>query len=89
MDSDAFAQVSIAISTYYDQRVIDAVQAHELPIRSAILMMMAQEQEFDLTTPQGKEALQAKLLTVINDVLKEKTGYGGVDNVYFTNFVIQ
>ncbi|MCW2336209.1 flagellar FliL protein [Sphingobium sp. B2D3A] len=88
-DSDSFAQVSIAVSTYYDQRVIEAVQAHELPIRSAILMMMAQEQELDLSTPQGKEKLQAKLLTVINDVLKEKTGYGGIDNVYFTNFVIQ
>jgi len=89
MDSDAFAQVSIAISTYYDQRVILGVQAHELAIRSAILMMLAQEQEFDLATPRGKEALQAKLLAVINDTLKAKTGFGGVDNVYFTNFVIQ
>jgi len=89
MDSDAFAQVSIAVSTYYDQRVITAVQTHELAIRSAILMMLAQEQETDLGTPQGKEALQAKLLKIINDTLKAKTGYGGVDNVYFTNFVIQ
>jgi flagellar FliL protein len=88
-DSDAFAQVSIAISTYYDNRVIAAVQAHELAIRSAILMMMAQEQQLALETPQGKEALQAKLLKVINDTLKAKTGFSGVDNVYFTNFVIQ
>jgi len=89
IDSDAFAQVSIAISTYYDNRVIAAVQTHELAIRSAILMMMAQEQQLALETPQGKEALQAKLLKVINDTLKAKTGFGGVDNVYFTNFVIQ
>jgi len=89
VDSDAFAQISIAVSTYYDQRVIQAVQTHELAIRSAILMMMAQEQEMDLVTPKGKEALQAKLLAVINDNLKTKTGYGGIDNVYFTNFVIQ
>lgn len=89
VDSDGFAQVSIAVSTYYDQRVIEAVQAHELPLRSAILMMMAEEQQIDLMTPAGKEALQAKLVTIINDTLKEKTGYGGIDNVYFTNFVIQ
>jgi len=88
-DSDAFAQVSIAVSTYYDQRVITAIQTHELAIRSAILLMMAQEQEAELGTPQGKEHLQAKLLKIINDTLKAKTGYGGVDNVYFTNFVIQ
>jgi flagellar protein FliL len=88
-DSDAFAQISIAIATYYDQRVITAVQTHELAIRSAILMMLAQEQEIDLATPEGKEKLQAKLVRIINDVLKAKTGYSGVDNVYFTNFVIQ
>ena len=88
-DSDAFAQVSIAVSTYYDNRVIQAIQTHELAIRSSILLMLAQEQEIDLVSPQGKEALQKKLLKIINDTLKEKTGFGGVDNVYFTNFVIQ
>lgn len=88
-DSDAFAQISIAVSTYYDQRVITAVTTHELAIRSAILMMLAQEQELDLATPQGKERLQDKLVKIINNVLKDRTGYGGVDNVYFTNFVIQ
>ncbi|ODT85260.1 MAG: flagellar basal body-associated protein FliL [Sphingobium sp. SCN 64-10] len=88
-DSDSFVQVSIAVSTYYDNRVIQAVQTHETAIRSAILMMMAQEQVVALSEPRGKEALQAKLLHIVNDVLKEKTGFGGVDNVYFTNFVIQ
>ncbi len=88
-DSDAFAQISIAVATYYDNRVIAAIQTHELAIRSAILMMLAQEQEIDLATPEGKEKLQGKLVNIINDVLKSKTGYGGVDNVYFTNFVIQ
>lgn len=88
-DSDAFAQISIAASTYYDSRVVTALQTHELAIRSEILMMLAQEQELDLATPQGKEKLQGKLVQIINKVLKDKTGYSGVDNVYFTNFVIQ
>ncbi|HWJ70344.1 MAG TPA: flagellar basal body-associated FliL family protein [Sphingobium sp.] len=88
-DSDAFVQVSLAVATYYDNRVIEAVQTHETAIRSAVLMMMAQEQELALSEPKGKEELQAKLVHVINDTLKQKTGFGGVDNVYFTNFVIQ
>ena len=88
-DTDSFAQISIAASTYYDQRVIDAMKTHELAIRSKILMMLADQQEIELATPKGKEVLQGKLKTIINDVLKEKTGYSGVDNVYFTNFVIQ
>lgn len=88
-DTDAFAQISVAVSTYYDMRVIDAIKAHEMAIRSQVLMMLAQQPEAMLATPEGKRQLQGKMKTIINDVLKQKTGYGGVDNVYFTNFVIQ
>lgn len=88
-DTDAFAQISVAVSTYYDYRVIAAVKQHEMPIRSQVLMMLAQQPQEVLDTPQGKQMLQKKIRTVVNDVLKQKTGYGGVDNVYFTNFVIQ
>lgn len=88
-DTDAFAQISIAVSTYYDMRVVEAIKTHEMAIRSQVLMMLAQQPEASLMTPQGKQQLQARIKTIINDVLKQKTGYGGIDNVYFTNFVIQ
>ncbi len=88
-DTDAFAQISLAVSTYYDMRVVDAVKTHEMAIRSQVLMMLAQQPEEVLSTPQGKQQLQGKIRAIINDILKQKSGYGGVDNVYFTNFVIQ
>ncbi|RJG52768.1 flagellar basal body-associated protein FliL [Sphingobium terrigena] len=89
IDTDAFAQISVAVSTYYDLRVIDAIKTHEMAIRSQVLMMLAQQPEETLSTPEGKRTLQGKIKVIINDILKQKTGYGGVDNVYFTNFVIQ
>lgn len=88
-DTDAFAQISVAVSTYYDYRVIAAIKTHEMPIRSQVLMMLATQPQEVLDTPQGKQTLQKKIRDIINDILKQKTGYGGVDNVYFTNFVIQ
>ena len=88
-DTDAFAQISIAVSTYYDMRVVEAIKTHEMAIRSQVLMMLAQQPEAMLSTPEGKRQLQARIKGVINDILKQKTGYGGIDNVYFTNFVIQ
>lgn len=88
-DTDAFAQISLAVSTYYDMRVIEAVKTHEMAIRSQVLMMLAEQPVEALSTPEGKRALQGRIKAIINDVLKQKTGYGGVDNVYFTNFVIQ
>lgn len=88
-DTDAFAQISIAVSTYYDLRVIDAIKTHEMAIRSQVLMMLAQQPQEALLSPEGKRALQGRIKGIINDILKQKTGFGGVDNVYFTNFVIQ
>jgi len=88
-DTDSLVQIALAVSTYYDARVLDAVKTHEMAIRSAILLMLSQQEELALSTPQGKEALQKKLTKIVNSVLREKTGYSGIDNVYFTNFVIQ
>ncbi|MDO7834078.1 flagellar basal body-associated FliL family protein [Sphingobium sp. HBC34] len=88
-DTDAFAQITIAVSTYYDYRVIAAIKQHEMPVRSQVLMMLAQQPQEMLDTPKGKQILQKKIRDIVNDILKQKTGYGGVDNVYFTNFVIQ
>lgn len=88
-DTDSFAQISIAVSTYYDARVTEALKTHEMALRSAILLLLSQEAETVIATPEGKQQLQQKLTALINKVLKENTGYGGVDNVYFTNFVIQ
>lgn len=88
-DTDAFAQISVAVSTYYDMRVIEAIKTHEMAIRSQVLMLLAQQPVAMLATPEGKRELQGRIKGIINGVLKQKTGYGGIDNVYFTNFVIQ
>lgn len=88
-DTDSLVQVALAISTFYDARVTDALKTHELALRSAILMLLSQQSGIELSTPQGKEALQQRLTALINKILREKTGYSGVDNVYFTNFIIQ
>lgn len=88
-DTDGIVQVGLGVSTFYDSRVIDAMKDNEVPVRSAILMTLADQDSFVITTPAGKKALQKQLTDTINGVLRSKTGYGGIDNVYFTNFIIQ
>ncbi len=88
-DSDGFTQIGLGASTFYDQKVLDNLKENELPIRSAILMAMAQQDSFTISTPEGKLKLQKELKDSINDVLKQRTGFGGIDNVYFTSMVVQ
>ncbi len=88
-DGAGFVQIGLSISTYFDGKVIMNVKQEMVPIRSAILMVLSEESIEELSTPQGKQSLQKKLATAINKVLREKHGFGGIDNVYFTNLVIQ
>ncbi|MEP2101888.1 MAG: flagellar basal body-associated FliL family protein [Parasphingorhabdus sp.] len=87
--SESFAQMSLAISTYYDERVFENVTEHEIALRSAVLLELGQQDPIELETPVGKVKLKAKLRDVINTTLKEKAGFGGIEDVYFTSLVIQ
>jgi flagellar FliL protein len=88
-DSVHFIQVGIAISTPYDDSVIEGIKTHEIAIRSAILLTLGETSEEEVFTAEGKSHIQKRLVDAINAVLKQKEGFGGVSNVYFTNFIVQ
>jgi flagellar FliL protein len=82
-------QVGLSFSTYYDHRVVENIKRQTVPIRSAALTILAEEDPAVLATSEGKQLLQRQLTTAVNTVLREKEGFGGVDNVYFTSLVIE
>ncbi|WP_232492463.1 flagellar basal body-associated FliL family protein [Novosphingobium kaempferiae] len=88
-DTDAMVQASIACSTRRDGRVLQWLSKHELAIRSQLLGILADTPENDVSTVEGKARLQQRMTAAINQVLIRKEGFGGVDAVYFRNFIIQ
>lgn len=88
-DSESFVQVGLGVSTYYDERVFANLQMHEMAVRSAVLMTLADQDPAAIESVEGKRALQGELKKAINDVLRTKEGFGGIDSVYFTGFVMQ
>lgn len=86
---DAFVQIGMGVSTYYDERVVQSVERHEMAIRSAILMTLSEADPIEIATLRGKEALKNRLKNAINNVLTDREGFGGIDDVYFTSFVTQ
>ncbi|WP_432768798.1 MAG: flagellar basal body-associated FliL family protein [Sphingopyxis sp.] len=88
-DGSGFLQVGISLSTFYDGKVINNIKRQAVPIRSVVLMVLAEQDPALLSTSQGKQRLQRQLTGAINDLLREKEGFGGIDNVYFTSLVIQ
>jgi flagellar FliL protein len=77
------------VATYYDERVPESITSNDTPIRSAVLLALAEQDVDAISTPAGKRELQKTLKSAVNDVLVAKTGFGGVDDVYFTSFIIQ
>ena len=88
-DTDGYLQLGIGVSTFYDQKVTDRLKDNDMAVRSAVLEVLAQQSAEVLNTPQGKAQLRSELKTAINNVLQAREGFGGIDDVYFTSFIIQ
>lgn len=88
-DSEGLLQVNIAASTRRDYRVILWMKKHEMAIRSAVLIAIADTPEEEVYSPDGKGRLQKRLTAAINKVLTDTEGFGGVDAVYFKSFIVQ
>ena len=88
-DSTGLVQLTLAVSTQHDGRVLQWLKRHELAIRSAVLVELAATPEDDVFTAEGKQRLQDRLVKAINRVLTEQEGFGGVDAVHFRSFLVQ
>lgn len=88
-DSMHFVQLGIAVSTPYDDTVIENIKTNDIAVRSAILMTLSDTPEDQVFSAEGKEKMAKRLVVAINNVLKQKEGFGGISNVYFTSFVVQ
>ena len=86
----AFVQIGLGMSTYYEKDVVlKRVEKHEMAIRSAILMVLAEQDPLVLATAEGKENLRKALKDAVNGVLTNKEGFAGIEEVFFTSFVTQ
>jgi len=89
MNSRKFVQVGIGVSTQYDESVMVNVEAHQLALRSDILNSMSEFSEQDVQGKAGRVLLAAALRDSINGKLMLLEGFGGIEEVHFTSFVLQ
>ena len=87
--SRKFIQLGIAVSTQYDDTVMANVDAHQLALRSEILTAMSAFSEEAVDGIQGRTNLSIAIRDAINTKLEQLEGFGGIEGVHFSNFVIQ
>ncbi len=83
-----FLQVSVEVMAR-DAEVIEAVKEHNPVIRNNLLMLLGGQQLGELNGREGKQVLRDQALAEVQTVLTEQTGKPGIENLYFTSFVVQ
>jgi flagellar FliL protein len=89
LSSKQFCQFTMGFMTHYDQRVVDNVYKHELALRSAIIMEVSTYSKDQLSTVLDKQELANKIKERMNRVLIDYEGFGGIEEIFFTEFIIQ
>ena len=87
--SKQFLQVSVGVSTQYDETVIENVEKHQMALRSEVLGVMGTYSVDDIDGKIGRDNLANSIKDAINVKLQDLEGFGGVEGVHFTSFVLQ
>ena len=88
-ESKKFLQITVGVSTQYDEEVMVNVESHQLALRGIILGVMSEFSEQDVAGRVGKQGLSDALKEALNIFLEDKEGFGGVEGIHFTSFVLQ
>ena len=81
--------VTVAIMTHYDDKVLTNMDKHEFALRSASLDVLRQVTEADIDKPTFRIELAEKIRLAMNSVLERYEDFGGIEQVLFTEFIIQ
>lgn len=83
-----YFQVDLSVATKKPS-IIDELIKHEPVIRNNLVLLYSSKTASELNSTQGKQQLRKQTLEEIQKIMKENTGDTGIDEVYFTGFVVQ
>ena len=89
MSSKKVMSIQISIMTRYDDRVFENVDKHEAALRSVVLDVLRQTTDADLVKPEFRKDLAIKIRDAMNSLLEKLEDFGGIEEVFFTSFVVQ
>ncbi len=83
-----YAQIGITLM-FRDEDVVAAIELHKPMILNALNMIIAGQLYEDIQTAEGKELLRLQCLEELQRLLEIEIGKPGIEQVLFTDFVMQ
>lgn len=88
-NSKKVMQLKMAVMTHYDDRVFRNVRKHEFALRSVALDIMRQTTEAQLASPEFRKQLAVRIRDEMNATLVRFEDFGGIEEIFFTSFIVQ
>jgi len=83
-----FLQVDVSLMSR-DNEAINAVQMHMPLIRNALVLLFGSQSYAELQLAEGKESLRQDALMEVQKIMEKEIGRPGIEEVFFTSFVMQ
>ena len=83
-----YLQLEITVLTR-EPDVFNAMQTHISLIKNRLVMLLGDESYQRLQTDAGKVLLRQKALAALQQLMQQEIGKSGIEDVLFTNFVMQ
>ncbi|PCJ29663.1 MAG: flagellar basal body-associated protein FliL [Moraxellaceae bacterium] len=83
-----YVQINLAIMTRSEQ-VVGALKKHMPLVRNNLVQIFGAQEFDELRTPDGKEVMRQMALEDLQKIVVDEIGEEGIEQVLFTNFVMQ
>jgi flagellar protein FliL len=83
-----FLQVEVTL-LMRDDKTVKAIESNMPMIRNSLILLFSGQVFEDLQTPEGRESLRAQALAEMQKLLEQEIGKAGVEQLLFTEFVMQ
>lgn len=72
-----------------EEKLIQTLQTHLPKIKNNLVFLLSNLEEEQIFSAEGKDTLRKQVLKEIQNIMEEETGKPAVEDVFFTNFVVQ
>lgn len=83
-----FLQAELTVMTR-DESIIGPIELHMPMIRNALILLIGGQVFAELQTAEGKELLRQQCLQEVQRLLEQETGKPGIEQILFSNFILQ
>ena len=72
-----------------DDDAKEIVEAHIPAIRHKLIVLLSEQKAIDMKTPAKREEIRNMVTRQVRDMIEQMTGNKGIDQVLFSNFLVQ